>query len=85
MWKYLERFDKKKPTMIDTVLTKPDGPLSSAMQMSSIESANVVVKKVMLIASCVTENDTIDSCKRQGTYQHFTSKERLELGKRIAI
>ena len=75
---------KEKPTKIDTVLPKPDGPLSSVMPMSSIESANVAVKKVMLTASCVMEDDEIDGCKRRGTYQHFTSKERLELGKRAA-
>ena len=48
MLKYLKRVDKKKPTKIDTVLPKPDGPLSTVMPMSSIESANVAVKKVML-------------------------------------
>ena len=77
MWKYLKRLDKEKPTKIDTVLPKPDGPLSSVMPMSSIESANVAVKKVMLTALHVTEDDEIDGCKRRGTYQHFTSKERL--------
>ena len=84
MWKYLKSFDEKKPTKIDTVLPKPDGPFSSVMQMSSIESADVAVKKVMLTASCVTGDDKIDGCKRQGTYQHFSSRERLELGKRAA-
>ena len=84
MWKYLKGLDKEKPTKIDTVLPKPDGTLSSVMPMSSIESANVAVKKVMLTASRVTEDDEIDGCKRRGTYQHFTSKERLELGKRAA-
>ena len=39
----------------------------------------------MLTASCVTtEDDEIDDCRRRGTYQHFTSKEKLELGKRAA-
>ena len=51
MWKYLKRFDKKKPTRIDTVLPKPDGPLSSVMPISLMESANVAVKKMMLTAS----------------------------------
>ena len=37
-----------------TVLPKPDGPMSSVMPSSSTESANVVVKKTMLMASHVT-------------------------------
>ena len=37
--------------------TKPDGPLSSVMPMLSIESANVSVKKVMMMGSCVTAQD----------------------------
>ena len=52
--------------------------------MSSIESANVAVEKVMLTTSCVTEDDEMDDCKHRGTYQQFTSKEKLELGKRAA-
>ena len=84
MLKYLKRFDEKKPTKIDIVLPNPDGPLSSVMPMSSIESANVVVKKVMLTALRVMGDDEIDGCKCRGTYQHFSSKERLELGKRAA-
>ena len=65
MLKYLKCVDKKKPTKIDTVLPKPDGPLSTVMPMSSIESVNVAVKKVMLMASCVTtEDDEIDDCRR---------------------
>ena len=82
---YLKCFDREKPTKIDTVLPKPDGPLSSVMPMSSIESANVAVKKVMLTASCVTEDDEIDGCKHRATHQNFTSKDRLELGKRVGI
>ena len=46
MEKYLKHFDKKKPTKIDTVLPKPDRPLSS-VPMSSIESANVAVKQFL--------------------------------------
>ena len=39
--------------------------------------------KAMLIAPRVTvEGDEIDDYKRRGTYQHFTSREKLELGKR---
>ena len=65
MLKYLKHVDKKKPTKIDTVLPKPDGPSSAVMPMSSIESANVAVKKVMLTTSCVTiEDDEIDDCRR---------------------
>ena len=82
--KYLKRVDAKKPIKIDNVLPKPDGPLSSVMLMSSIESANVAVKKVMLIASRVTTKDDEIDDKRHGTYQHFTSKEKLGLGKRAA-
>ena len=79
-----KRVDAKKPIKIDNVLPKPNGPLSSVMPMSSIELANVAVKRVMLTASCVTaEDDEIDD-KHHGTYQHFTSKEKLELGKRAA-
>ena len=80
--KYLKRVDAKKPIKINNVLLKPDGPLSSVMPMSLIESTNVAVKKVMLTASCVTKDDEID--KRRETYQHFTSKEKLGLGKRAA-
>ena len=54
------------------------------MPMPSIESANVTVYKVMLTASRVTEDDEIGCCKRRETCQHFTSKERLKLGKRAA-
>ena len=54
------------------------------MPMSLIESANVAVKKLLLIPSRVTEDDKIDGCKHRATYQHFTSKEMLELGKRAA-
>ena len=55
------------------------------MPSSLIESANVAVKKAMLMASHVTaESDEIDDYKHHGTYQHFTSKEKLELGKRAA-
>ena len=52
--KYFKRVDSKKPTKIRIVLPKPDGSLSSVMPSSSIESADVVVKKVMLTASHVT-------------------------------
>ena len=52
--------------------------------MSSIESANVAVKKVMLMASHVTAKDDEIDDKHHGIYQHFTSKEKLELGKRAA-
>ena len=38
---------------IGIVLPKPDGPLPSVMPSSSIESADVYVKKVMLMASRV--------------------------------
>ena len=46
--KYFKQVDAKKPMKIDIVLPKPDGPLSSVMPSSSIESANVAVKKAML-------------------------------------
>ena len=82
--KYLKRVDAKKPIKIDNVLPKPDGPLSSVMPMSSIESANMAVKKVMLTASRVTAKDDEIDDKRRGTYQYFTSKEKLGLGKRAA-
>ena len=54
--KYFKQVDAKKPTKIGIVLPKPDGPLSSIMPSSSIESADVAVKnkKAMLTASCVT-------------------------------
>ena len=48
--KYFKRVDVKKSTKIDIVLPKPDGPLSSVMPSSSIESANFAVKKAMLTA-----------------------------------
>ena len=47
--KYFKQVDAKKPMKIDIVLPKPDGPLSSVMPSSSIESANVAVKKAMLM------------------------------------
>ena len=62
--KYFKRVDAKKPTKIDIVLPKPDGPLSSLMPSSSvnptvmpsswIESADVAVENAMLMASRVT-------------------------------
>ena len=62
--KYFKRVDAKKPTKIDIVLPKPDGPLSSVMPSSSvnlivmpsssIESADVAVEKATLMASRVT-------------------------------
>ena len=80
--KYFKRVDVKKSTKIDIVLPKPDGPLSSVMPSSSIESANFAVKKAMLTAPRLTaEDDETDDYKHRGTYQHFTSKEKLELGK----
>ena len=83
--KYFKRVDAKKLMKIDIVLPKPDGPLSSVMPSSSKESTNVAVIKAMLMASLVTtEGDKIDDYKRCGTYQHFTSKEKLKLGKRTA-
>ena len=83
--KYFKRVDAKTAMKNDIVLPKPDGPLSSVIPSLSIESANVAVKKAMLVASHVTaEGDEIDDYKRCGTYQHFTSKEKLELGKRAA-
>ena len=45
--------DANKPTKIGIVLLKPDGPLPSVMPSSSIESADVAVKKAMLMASRV--------------------------------
>ena len=42
--KYFKQVDAKKPTKIGIVLPKPDGPLSSVMQNSLIESADVTVK-----------------------------------------
>ena len=68
--KYFKRVDVKKSTKIDIVLPKPDGPLSSVMPSSSIESANFAVKKAMLTAPRVTaEDDETDDYKRCGTYQ----------------
>ena len=52
--KYFKRVDAKKPTKIGIVLPKPDGTMSSVMPSSSIESADVAVKKAMLTASRVT-------------------------------
>ena len=52
--KYFKRVDAKKPTKIGIVLPNPDGPMSSVMPSSSIESADVAVKKAMLTASRVT-------------------------------
>ena len=52
--KYFRRVDAKKPMKIGIVLPKPDGPLSSFMPSSSIESADVAAKKAMLTASRVT-------------------------------
>ena len=47
-----------------TVLPQPDGPMSSVMPSSSTESANVAVKKAMLMASHVTaEGYEIDDHK----------------------
>ena len=54
LYKYFKRVNAKKPTKIGIVLPMPDGPLSSAMPSSSIESADVAVKKAMLTASRVT-------------------------------
>ena len=82
--KYFKRVDVKKPTKIDIVLPKPDGPLSSVMPSSSIEPVNFSVKNAMLMAPRVTAEDDEIDVKRRGTYQHFTSKEKLELGKRAA-
>ena len=45
------------------------------MPMSSIESANVAVKKVMLTALRVTAKDDKINDECHGTYQHFTSKD----------
>ena len=50
----LVQLDAKKSTKIGIVLPKPDGPLSSVMPRSSIESADVTVTRAMLMASCVT-------------------------------
>ena len=52
--KYFKQDDAKKPTKIGIVIPKPDGPLSSVMPSSSIESANVTVKKAVFTASRVT-------------------------------
>ena len=52
--KYFKQVDAKKPTKIDIVLPMPDGPLSSVMPSSSIESVDVAVKKAMLSTSSVT-------------------------------
>ena len=52
--KYFKRINAKKPTKIGIVLPKSDGPLSSVMPSSSIKSADVAVKKAMLMASRVT-------------------------------
>ena len=52
--KYFKQVDAKKATKIGIVLPKPNGPLSSVMPSSRIESADVAVKKAMLMASRVT-------------------------------
>ena len=44
--KYFKRVAAKKPAKIDIVLPKPDGPLSSVMPSSSIESVDVAVNKL---------------------------------------
>ena len=83
--KYFKQVDAKKPTKTDIVLLKPDGPLPSVMPSSSIKSANLAVKKAMLMTLHVTaEGDEINDYMSRGTYQHFTSKEKLKLGKRAA-
>ena len=52
--KYFKQVDAKKSTKIGIVLPKPNSPLSSVMASSTIESADVAVKKAMLTASRVT-------------------------------
>ena len=44
--KYFKQVDAKKPTKSGIVLPKPDGPLSSVMPSSSMESADVAVKRL---------------------------------------
>ena len=73
MLKYFKWVDAKKLIKIDIVLPKPDGPLSSVMPSSSIESANVAVQAMLTASLVTTEGDEIDDYKHRGTYQHFTS------------
>ena len=84
---YFKRANLKKQTKIDSVLPKPDSLLSQVMPMSSIEAANTAVRHVMMKAPKVKESEELDCDEeivRRGKYQHFTDKERLELGKRAS-
>ena len=69
--KYFKQVDAKKPTKIGIVLLKPNGPLSSVMPSSTIESADVAVKKGYVDGfTCycgITEGNEIEDYK--GTRQ----------------
>ena len=85
--KYFKRTDVKKQTKVESVLPKSDGSLSLVMPMSSIEAANAAVRHVMMKAPKVKENEEMncdEEVVRRGKYQHFTDKEKLELGKRAS-
>ena len=79
--KYFKRINTKKPEKIDEILPKPDGPLSTMMPMSSIESANFAVREAMMNSSTrVSEHDETefdDKIKRRGPYQYLTAKKSL--------
>ena len=84
---YFKRASIKKQAKVDSILPNPNGSLSLVMPMSSIEAANVAVRPIMMKAPTVKEIEEMDCNEeivRQGKYQNFTDKERLELGKRAS-
>jgi len=65
------------------ILPDPEGPLSQLIPSSAILAANKDVAKVLKWEGGQgTEEFISRDCR--GKYQHYTSKERAEIGKRAA-
>ena len=78
--KYLKPSGKKEAVSVGT-LPDPEGPLLQLIPSSLIIVAN---KDVAQVLSQNQEDGVKKSTSGRGKYQHYTSKERVEIGKRAA-
>ncbi len=66
LFKYFQRSD--------SVLPKPEGPLSAVVPASGIKAANAEVKPVLEAGA-----------SKRGTYDHFSPQDKARIGKRASL
>ena len=68
------------------MLLKCSGPLSKVIPSLCIEAANTAIIDIVSLETTVSTLDGSEASgkKEQGSYEQFTPKEKLQMGKRAA-